>query len=149
MKKRYTNVCLQDDNEEELELEIEQIPDDVLHQLLRFVHSLRPEQASPDEDYEPPAQASGRKGNAGAGASQKPKKNKPMNKFEQEQQIKQLRDQLQAFDQPGGGADQAEDGKFHYYNMEGCYLRTFANWKIVRKAESSSDDESASESEEE
>ena len=108
---------MQDDNEEELELEIEQIPDDVLHQLLRFVRGLQPQQASQDEDYEPPAATSGRKGAAGSGGGHghKAKKSKPMNKFEQEQQIKALRDQLREFEQPGGGGAGADGNGGDYF----------------------------------
>ena len=121
---RESNLSLsQDDNEEELELEIEQIPDDVLHQLLRFVRGLRPLQTSPDEDYEPPTIAtSGRKGAGSGGHGHKPKKSKPMNKFEQEQQIKALRDQLREFEKPGGaGLDSPEDGGFLYICHMNCH----------------------------
>lgn len=95
----------------------------MLHQLLRFVRGLRPQQATPDEDYEPPtAVASGRKG-AGSGVhGHKPKKSKPMNKLEQEQQIKALRDQLREFEKPGGaGMESPEDGRSFYICHVDCH----------------------------
>ena len=74
------------------------------------MRGLRPQQTSPDEDYEPPAITSGRKGTGSGGHGHKPKKSKPMNKFEQEQQIKALRDQLREFEQPGGASADSPDG---------------------------------------
>ena len=87
------------------------------------MRGLRPQQTTPDEDYEPPtAVATGRKGAGASGLGHKPKKSKPMNKFEQEQQIRALRDQLREFEQPGGaGLESPEDGTIVCIRHMLCY----------------------------
>lgn len=79
---------------EDMELEIDELPNDVQHKLLQYVRKIFPkERATPDEeemnvddDYEPER-------NARATGNVR-KKHKPMKKHEQEASIKALREQL-------------------------------------------------------
>ncbi|KAF7588070.1 hypothetical protein BBP40_006208 [Aspergillus hancockii] len=82
--------------ETEIELDIDELPNDVLLMLLRFVkknapHVMEDEEvvATPTAVNHPPAP--------------KPKKNKPMSKFEQEAQINMLESNLSRFQGGGGG----------------------------------------------
>ena len=110
---------------EDVELEIDDLPNDVQNKLLRYVRSIFPRQrASPeeemnvDDDYEPEQTA------RGAGAK---KKHKPMKKHEQESRIQQLR---QTMEQMKGGISAA------------------TNSYSAQAAESSSDEDSESSEEE-
>lgn len=75
---------------EDVELEIDDLPNDVQHKLLRYVRSIFPPKAisddgnAIDDDYEPerPAARAGKK------------KHKPMKKEEQESRIKELQEQM-------------------------------------------------------
>jgi len=85
---------------DDVELEIDELPNDVQHKLLRYVRSItNRSQASPeeapnvDDDYEPERNARG-----GAGGSRK--KHKPMKKHEQEARIAHLKG---AMEQMKGG----------------------------------------------
>ena len=85
-----TSQLLQGSNEEELELDIDELPDVVLRQLLRFVHENSSHRASarPPPPAPPVATAPARK------------KNKPMSKTEQEARIEQVRGRLETFKNP-------------------------------------------------
>lgn len=98
---------------DEMELEIDDLPDDVQRLLLKHVRSIfgNPNRgssvraASPDDlaaadddDFEPSHRARG-----GGGGDAKRKKHKPMGKQEQQESINRLRDQLANF-KPGSGA---------------------------------------------
>jgi bromodomain-containing factor 1 len=125
-------IRFQDVNDDELELDIDQIPEPVLVDLLRYIRSVRPKarRASNanqahhgglhDDDYEPNPR---NKGGAPTGSR---KKNKPMSKAQQEASIQAIENQLNAF---SGNAPPPVSGN--------------------AVMDSSSDDESASESEEE
>lgn len=78
--------------EDELELDIDELSDEVLHKLLVFVrrYAPRPEDSSANR-VAPPAPS----------ASQPRKKNKPMSKTEQEARIEQVKGNLSAFQNPG------------------------------------------------
>ncbi|MCJ1271996.1 hypothetical protein MMC22_011902 [Lobaria immixta] len=84
--------------EDEIELDIDELSDDVLHKLLVFVrkHAPRP-------DDSPPRRA----GPASQNVAVPRKKNKPMSKTEQEARIEQVRGNLHAFQNPG--SDEAPD----------------------------------------
>jgi len=75
---------------EDVELEIDDLPNDVQHRLLRYVRSLFPTKAvsddgnAIDDDYEPER----------APARTTKKKHKPMKKQEQESRIKELQEQM-------------------------------------------------------
>ncbi|KAJ9649353.1 transcription initiation at TATA-containing promoter protein [Coniosporium apollinis] len=88
------NGCpdLQTVNDDELELDIDAIPEPVLHELLKFIRKIHPpmEAAAVDDDYEPPMRSS-------KTATTKPRKNKPMGKHEQEANIARIQDQLKTF----------------------------------------------------
>lgn len=79
--------------EDELELDIDELSDEVLHKLLVFVrkHAPRPEDSS-SRRAAPPAPST----------AQPRKKNKPMSKTEQEARIEQVKGNLSAFQNPGG-----------------------------------------------
>lgn len=88
---------------DDVELEIDDLPNEVQHKLLRYVRSIFPK-AEPveldanaiDDDYEP------EKPSARSGGAAK-KKHKPMKKHEQESRIRQLKEQMAAMS-GGGGA---------------------------------------------
>lgn len=77
--------------ETEIELDIDELPNEVLLLLLKFVKKNAP-QIIDDDDVDAPAANS---------AAPKAKKNKPMSKFEQEAQINMLENNLSRFQ---GGA---------------------------------------------
>ncbi|KUL84646.1 hypothetical protein ZTR_06687 [Talaromyces verruculosus] len=73
--------------ETEIELDIDELPNDVLVMLLKFVKKNAP-QVMDDEDMSAPVSAT---------VQAKPKKNKPMSKYEQEAQINMLQGSLSRF----------------------------------------------------
>ncbi|KGO52553.1 Bromodomain [Penicillium expansum] len=79
-------------DEAEIELDIDELPNDVLLKLLNFVKKHVPNLMDDDDEDDVPT------GNV---APPKPKKNKPMSKFEQEAQINMLQNNLSRFQ---GGA---------------------------------------------
>lgn len=83
------NSVLQGSNEAEIELDIDELPNDVLLMLLKFVKKNVP--SIVDDEDNIPAHIS----------APKTKKNKPMSKFEQEAQINMLESNLSRFS--GGG----------------------------------------------
>ncbi|KAL4792123.1 Bromodomain-containing protein [Aspergillus venezuelensis] len=94
-----TNVpALKGTQETEIELDIDELPNDVLWLLLKFVKKHAPHVVDEDEAFSPVAS------NA---APPKPKKNKPMSKYEQEAQINMLESNLSRFQ--GGGSGRSPD----------------------------------------
>ncbi|KAL4941246.1 Bromodomain-containing protein [Aspergillus oleicola] len=94
-----TNVpALKGTQETEIELDIDELPNDVLWLLLKFVKKHAPHVVDEDEASSPVAS------NA---APPKPKKNKPMSKYEQEAQINMLESNLSRFQ--GGGSGRSPD----------------------------------------
>ncbi len=83
---------LQGVQDDEIELDIDELSNDVLHKLLQFVrrHAPRPDDV--------PTQ---RPVTSAPSAAPTRKKNKPMSKHEQEAQIKDMQKKLQAFNNPG------------------------------------------------
>lgn len=117
-------------NDDELELDIDTIPNDVLHDLLKYIKTVNPAAATAtaavatyDDDYEPPS----RKNTAA-----QPRKNKPMGKHEQEQAIAEIKQRLQNFNNRGSSSDQSPEPV-----------------QTTQRDDSSDDESSASESEEE
>ena len=90
---RVSNQVHQGTQEAEIELDIDELPNDVLLMLLRFVKKNAPHVVEED----PAAVA------AANAAAPKPKKNKPMSKYEQEAQINMLESNLSRFQGGGGG----------------------------------------------
>lgn len=83
--------------ETEIELDIDELPNEVLLMLLKFVKKHAPGVLEEEElEPTPPPTA----------APSKPKKNKPMSKYEQEAQINMLQGSLSRFQ---GGAGQSPD----------------------------------------
>ena len=145
-----TDNCDKYSGQEEMELEIDDLPNNVQVMLLRYTRKLfgKPktaEMASPpddgemeDDDFEPSERARG--GGAGGGvgmpaaaAAAKRKKQKPMSKREQIEKIDALNVKLEQFKQAGTSGSESPTGASSYN---------------AAKAESSGDDESE-ESEEE
>lgn len=113
-----TTNCKKYAEQEEMELEIDDLPNDVQNLLLQYVRSIfgnpngRARVASPDElvdeddEFEPERP---RKGGAGNGAGKR-KKHKPMGKEEQQMAIDNIQKQLAQFSGGGGGAAPAANG---------------------------------------
>lgn len=128
-------------DQEDMELEIDELPSHVQSMLLKYVRSIfgRPRNAQPmsppddgemeDDDFEPPARSS-----KGEGAANKRKKHKPMGKREQQEQIEKLSSKLEQFKQVGTSGSESPTGA--------------SNFHPAKQEESSGDDESE-ESEEE
>jgi len=86
---------LRDVHDDELELDIDEIPDEVVYELWEFVKKLQPKShgvVDEDDDYEED------RGHKAAAASSHRKKNKPMTAREQESKIAQVREQLARFE---------------------------------------------------
>ena len=136
---------IQDD---ELELDIDELSDEVLHKLYQFVQKYAPGGRGDHEEESKPARskatAEGR-----SGSSEKPKKNKPMGKSEQEARIRELQGKLKSY-QNAGSDDSPEPSELVNTLPPAERL---ANRHVAKQdddAESSDDDdESGSESEEE
>ncbi|KAK0934794.1 transcription initiation at TATA-containing promoter protein [Friedmanniomyces endolithicus] len=146
-----TDNCDKYSGQEEMELEIDDLPNNVQVMLLRYTRKLfgKPktaEVASPpddgemeDDDFEPSERARGGGGAGGgvglpaAAAAAKRKKQKPMSKREQIEKIDALNVKLEQFKQAGTSGSESPTGASSYN---------------AAKAESSGDDESE-ESEEE
>ncbi|TKA68238.1 hypothetical protein B0A55_10032 [Friedmanniomyces simplex] len=140
-----TDNCNKYSGQEEMELEIDDLPNNVQIMLLRFTRKLfgKPkglDLASPpddgemeDDDFEPSERARGGGGGAAATAAAKRKKHKPMSKREQNEKIEALNIKLEQFKQAGTSGSESPTGASSYN---------------AAKAASSGDDESE-ESEEE
>ncbi|KAI5197514.1 Bromodomain-containing protein [Aureobasidium subglaciale] len=115
---------------DDVELEIDDLPNEVQHKLLRYVRTIFPK-AEPvemdanaiDDDYEPEKPSA-----RSAGAAKK--KHKPMKKHEQEDRIRQLKEQMASM---SGDVDSVSNG---------------AAPSAQRRADSSDDDDSESSEEE-
>ncbi|KAF2173062.1 hypothetical protein M409DRAFT_62685 [Zasmidium cellare ATCC 36951] len=107
LTKIITDNCQKYADQEEMELEIDDLPNDVQAMLLTYVRSLfgKPSRAvradSPDDaaaldddDFEP-TERGGRRG--GGGAGNKRKKHKPMHKEEQQKAINDIKNKLAQF----------------------------------------------------
>ncbi|EAW10502.1 putative transcription regulator BDF1 [Aspergillus clavatus NRRL 1] len=86
--------ALKGTQETEIELDIDELPNDVLLMLLKFVKKNAPH-VMEEEDMVLPSAANV--------PAPKPKKNKPMSKYEQEAQINMLESNLSRFQGGGGG----------------------------------------------
>ena len=104
---------LRDVHDDELELDIDEIPDEVVYELWEFVKKLQPKShgvIDEDDDYEED------RGHKAAAASSHRKKNKPMTAREQESKIAQVREQLARFEgqspieSPNADLDDSSDG---------------------------------------
>ena len=125
-------------NDDEMEIDMDEIGDDTLRELLRFIKSVKSSKDQPDDDYEP-IQA------PRVPSTTKQKKNKPMGKKEQEDNIKKIQEQLTKFQANGSGSSQSPPGKSHHIAFD---LPALTHMQ-AHLDESSEDDDSGSESEEE
>lgn len=92
-------------NDDEVELDIDELPPDVLHKLNQFV-----------KKHTGPHEHRSASGHATAPDSSRPKKNKPMSKTEQEAKIQEIRGKLHGLEgKPGAKSDSPEDCKFLCY----------------------------------
>ncbi|KAF2689470.1 Bromodomain-containing protein [Lentithecium fluviatile CBS 122367] len=120
------NGCpnLANTNDDEMELDMDEINDDTLRELFKFIKSVRgPRGAVADDDFEPPRPVQRQN------TASRPKKNKPMGKSEQEDSLRRIQEKMQSFNGAVSGSSQSPPAN----NDE----------------TSDDDDESASESEEE
>ncbi|PGH36829.1 bromodomain-containing factor 1 [[Emmonsia] crescens] len=116
---------LKDTKEAEIELDIDELPNDVLLVLLKFVKKHAPAAMDIDEPEPEPAPIV---------APPKPKKNKPMSKYEQEARINSIEGTISRFQGGGGGGRGGHSPQ---------------PIQSVEAAESSEDEDDSEESEEE
>ena len=98
-------------NDDEMEIDMDEISDDTLRELFKFIKQVRgPKGSTVDDDYEAPRVSQKH-------TTAKPKKNKPMGKKEQEEKIRQIHERLQTFnEQPSAsGSSASPPGKLSAY----------------------------------
>lgn len=135
---------LADRAEDEMEFEIDEIPDEALHELLKLVRrATSTEEVVEDTEYRPSKTAV--PANSG-----KSRKNKPMSKHEQEARINELKGKLGEFQNGGSGSGSSPPGKSHHCRNADATCTDIPQVGNNAGAESSGDEEeSGSESEEE
>lgn len=145
-----TDFPLQENDSGEMELDIDQLSADALGKLYDLVSKALPELVKElRAKAQPPPPAVEPLGPAAAGAAKaksqpkvpKPKKNKPMNKLEQERKIEQLRELKAQFSRGGSGSQEPLP------SVEDSAAADAAGTSTVAQAESSEEDESDSEEE--
>jgi bromodomain-containing factor 1 len=126
-------------HDDEMELDMDEINDETLRELLKFIKSLRGPKggAVADDDFEPPRQVHKQS------TASRPKKNKPMGKTEQEDNMRKIQEKLQSFQGGVSGSSQSPPGMSPMRELDDVVLTDAAH------EEESSDDDSGSESEEE
>lgn len=127
-------------HDDEMELDMDEINDDTLRELFKFIKSIRGPKGGivADDDFEPPRQITKQ-------TASRPKKNKPMGKTEQEDNMRKIQEKLQSFQGGASGSSQSPAGKWSVYARDESEL-TFA---AHDDASSDDDESSGSESEEE
>ena len=92
-------------NDDEMELDMDEINDDTLRELHRFIKTIRGPKGAvmADDDFEPPRQVSKQ-------TASRPKKNKPMGKTEQEDNMRKIQEKLQSFQGGASGSSQSPAG---------------------------------------
>ncbi|KAJ4381409.1 transcription initiation at TATA-containing promoter protein [Didymella sp. IMI 355093] len=128
-------------NDDEMELDMDEINDETLRELLRFIKSLRGPKSGAsiaDDDFEPPRPVHKQT------TASRPKKNKPMGKTEQEDNMRKIQEKLQSFQGGVSGSSQSPPGKSSVGDLKDEILT-----RAAAHEEESSDDDSGSESEEE
>jgi bromodomain-containing factor 1 len=137
------NGCpnLANTNDDEMELDMDEINDDTLRELFKFIKSVRgPKGAVADDDFEPPRPVQRQT------TASRPKKNKPMGKSEQEDSLRRIQEKMQSFNGAMSGSSQSPPGKLSA-GSQGDH-HTYQHQANIDES-SDDDDESASESEEE
>ena len=136
------NGCpnLANTNDDEMELDMDEINDDTLRELFKFIKQVRgPRAAVADDDFEPPRPVQRQN------TTSRPKKNKPMGKSEQEDSLRRIQEKMQSFNGAMSGSSQSPPGEL----SAGSEPEHSTHHRLANNDESSDDDESASESEEE
>lgn len=89
-------------HDDEMELDMDEINDDTLRELFKFIKSIRGPKGGvvADDDFEPPRQVSKQ-------TMSRPKKNKPMGKTEQEDNMRKIQEKLQSFQGGASGSSQS------------------------------------------
>lgn len=128
-------------HDDEMELDMDEINDETLRELLKFIKSLRGPKggmsSAADDDFEPPRLVHKQS------TASRPKKNKPMGKTEQEDNMRKIQEKLQSFQGGASGSSQSPPGMSMVRDVDDVILTGAAH------EEESSDDDSGSESEEE
>ena len=127
-------------HDDEMELDMDEINDETLRELLKFIKSLRGPKGGAsvaDDDFEPPRPVHKHT------TASRPKKNKPMGKTEQEDNMRKIQEKLQSFQGGASGSSQSPPGMSSVRDLDDVILTDAAH------EEESSDDDSGSESEEE
>ncbi|KAF2624128.1 Bromodomain-containing protein [Macroventuria anomochaeta] len=127
-------------HDDEMELDMDEINDETLRELLKFIKSLRGPKGGAsvaDDDFEPPRPVHKQT------TASRPKKNKPMGKTEQEDNMRKIQEKLQSFQGGASGSSQSPPGMLLVRDLDDAVLTDAAH------EEESSDDDSGSESEEE
>jgi bromodomain-containing factor 1 len=128
-------------HDDEMELDMDEINDETLRELFKFIKSIRGPKGGvvADDDFEPPRQLSKQ-------SASRPKKNKPMGKTEQEDNMRKIQEKLQSFQGGASGSSQSPAGEWLAHASSEVALTFLGNDDV-----SSDDDEdsSGSESEEE
>jgi len=143
--RRAGKHAMADAAEHEMEFEIDEIPDDTLHDLLRLVRrNTSGETVEPtveDTEYKPAK-------NGVSANSGKTRKNKPMSKFEQEKRIAELKGRIANFDSGAGQASSPDGESFSCLSVDGEVTNVVVAGQAAPES-SGDEDESGSESEEE
>jgi bromodomain-containing factor 1 len=128
-------------HDDEMELDMDEINDETLRELFKFIKSIRGPKggAVADDDFEPPRQMSKQTTTAS-----RPKKNKPMGKTEQEDNMRKIQEKLQSFQGGASGSSQSPAGKWSV--CASCDPKLTC---VAHEASSDDDESSGSESEEE
>ncbi|KAF1852010.1 Bromodomain-containing protein [Cucurbitaria berberidis CBS 394.84] len=128
-------------HDDEMELDMDEINDETLRELFKFIKSLRgPKGGSiiADDDFEPPTRQVSKQ------TASRPKKNKPMGKTEQEDNMRKIQEKLQSFQGGASGSSQSPPGELSVHALHDLILTSSAH-----DASSDDDESSGSESEEE
>lgn len=96
-------------HDDEMELDMDEINDDTLRELFKFIKSIRGPKGGivADDDFEPPRQVTKH-------TSSRPKKNKPMGKTEQEDNMRKIQEKLQSFQGGASGSSQSPPGELFF-----------------------------------
>jgi bromodomain-containing factor 1 len=126
-------------HDDEMELDMDEINDETLRELFKFIKSIRGPKGGivADDDFEPPRQVSKH-------TTRRPKKNKPMGKTEQEDNMRKIQEKLQSFQGGASGSSQSPPGESSVHILGKSRLTSTAH-----DASSDDDESSGSESEEE
>ncbi|KAF2470688.1 Bromodomain-containing protein [Lindgomyces ingoldianus] len=86
-------------NDDEMEIDMDEIDDNTLRDLFKFIKQVRGPKGVVDDDFEPPRPHKG--------AAHRKTKNKPMGKQEQEDSIKRIQEKLRTFAASASGSSQS------------------------------------------